>query len=79
MIKFGFKIKTRGGMAVDNLIVVARNRAEAEHKVAQIYHHCRILDCQELRRAVKEEGFDLDSAITLIGEESDPEAPAKKG
>jgi hypothetical protein len=74
VIKFGFKIKTRGGMAVDNLQVAARDRAEAERKVGQIYHRCEILECVELRQAVKEEGFDLESAINLIGKEGDPPA-----
>jgi hypothetical protein len=75
--KFGFKIKTRGGMVVDNLQVTARDRAEAERKVAQIYHRCEIIDCLELREQVKEEGFDLESAINLIGKESEREPPGK--
>jgi hypothetical protein len=75
MIKFGFKIKTRGGMVVDNLQVTARDRAEAERKVTQIYHRCEIIDCAELRQSVKEEGFDLESAINLIGREG--ETPGK--
>jgi hypothetical protein len=75
MIKFGFKIRTRGGMVVENLMVAARDRVEAERKVTQIYHHCEILDCQMLQQPVKEEGFDLESAINLIGKEADP--PAK--
>jgi hypothetical protein len=75
VIKFGFKIKTRGGMVVDNLQGAARDRAEAEHKVGQIYHRCEIIDCLELRQAVKEEGFDLESAINLIGKEGEREPP----
>ena len=75
MIKFGFKIKTRGGMVVDNLQVTARDRTEAERKVMQIYQRCEIIECLELRQPVKEEGFDLESAINLIGKESEP--PAK--
>ncbi len=72
MIKFGLRIKTRGGMVVDNLLVTARDRAEAEHKVNQIYHHCEILDCQEQRPSSREEGgLDLESAIALIGKEPD--------
>ena len=67
MIKFGFKIKTRGGMVVDNLMIAARDRAQAEAKVTQIYHHCEILECHELRPMVKEEGMDLEGAINLIG------------
>ncbi len=77
MIKFGFRIKTRGGMVVDNLLVSARDRAEAEHKISQIYHRCEIIECHELRQSVKEEGFDLESAINLIGKETDPDPPAK--
>ena len=37
MIKFGFKIKTRSGTVVDNLTFAARDRADAERKVEQIY------------------------------------------
>lgn len=77
MIKFCFKIKTRDGMVVDNLMVIARDRAEAERKLAQIYRHCEILVCQEQQQAMKD-GFNLESAINLIGRESDLEAPAKK-
>ena len=77
MIKFGFKIKTRGGMVVDNLQIAARDRAEAERKVAQIYQRCEIIDCLELRPLLKEEGFDLESAINLIDQEGEREPPAK--
>jgi hypothetical protein len=77
VLKFGFKIRTRGGMTVDNLQIAARDRAEAERKVAQIYHRSEILDCTEVRQSVKEEGFDLESAINLIGKENEPEPPAK--
>lgn len=77
MIKFGFKIKTRSGTIVDNLMVAARDRVEAERKVTQIYHHCEILDCREMQQMVREEGFDLESAINLINKESDPGPPAK--
>ena len=77
MIKFGFKIKTRGGMLVDNLQVTARDRTEAERKISQIYQRCEIVECQELRHTAKEEAFDLESAINLIGKETGPEPPAK--
>ena len=76
MIKFGFRIKTRGGMSVDNLQVTARDRAEAKRKIAQIYHRCEVIECVELREPV-DEAFDLESAINLIGKETEPEPPAK--
>ena len=77
MNKFGFRIKTRGGMLVDNLQVTARDRAEAERKIAQIYQRCEVIECVELRSPVKDEAFDLESAINLIGREDEPEPPAK--
>lgn len=77
MIKFGFKIKTRGGTVVDHLIFAARDRAEAERKVAQIYHHCEILDCHEVQPSVNEETLDLERAINLISRESGPEPDTK--
>ena len=67
MIKFGFKIKTRGGLLVDNLVIAARDRAQAEAKVTQIYNRCEILECVELRSTMKEEAMDVESAINLIG------------
>ena len=77
MIKFGFKIKTRGGTVVDNLMISARDRIDAERKVTQIYHHCEILDCHEVQPHVNEETLDLERAINLIIRESDPVPPAK--
>ena len=72
MIKFGFKIKTRSGTVVDNLTFAARDRADAERKVEQIYQRCEILECRELQPTIREEGFDLESAINLINREPDP-------
>ena len=77
VIKFGFKIKTRSGTVVDNLMFAARDRADAERKVNQIYHSCEILECHEMQPTVKEEGFDFERAINLINQESDPGPPAK--
>jgi hypothetical protein len=76
VIKFGFKIKTRSGTVVDNLIFAARDRAEAERKVTQIYQRCEILECRELQQTIREEGFDLESAINLINKEPGPGSQA---
>ena len=77
MIKFGFKIRTRSGTVVDNLTFAARDRVDAERKVTQIYHQCEILECRELQQTIKEEGFDLESAINLISKESGRGSPEK--
>lgn len=77
MIKYAVKLKTRGGMVVDNLQIAARDRAEAELKVGQIYQRCQIIDCAELRPTFKDESFDLESVINLIGKEGGRKPPEK--
>jgi hypothetical protein len=79
MLKFGYRIRTRGGMVVDNLLVSARDRAEADRKIQQIYHHCEILDCHEAQQTLKDDGqgLNLESAISLITREASPESTPK--
>lgn len=45
--KYGFRIQTRNGLILDRLSVHARDRAEAERRINQIYHYCTILECRE--------------------------------
>jgi hypothetical protein len=69
MNKYGFRIRTRTGMLVENLQVQAQDRAEAERRINQIYHHCEILDCREITPTLKKEGLDLDDVISLINKQ----------
>jgi hypothetical protein len=48
LTKYGFRIKTRVGLVVDNLLIPGRDPAEAERKLRQIYRDCEILErnCQ---------------------------------
>ena len=69
MSKYGFRIRTRGGMMVENLQVHARDREEAERKINQIYHHCEIVECLELTPAPKAGGLDLEDVIALINKQ----------
>jgi hypothetical protein len=69
MIKYGFRIRTRGGSVVENLQVQARDRAEAEEKIRQIYHGCEILECQEITPTLRKEGLDLEDVVALINKQ----------
>lgn len=71
MYKYGFKIRTRGGSVVENLQVHARDRAEAERKISQIYRHCEILECHEVTPTLRKEGLDLEDVIGLINKQED--------
>lgn len=71
MNRYGFRIRTRNGMLVENLYVHAPDRADAENKIRRIYHHCEIIDCQEITPPVKGENIDLESMISLIGRQEE--------
>lgn len=43
--KFGFRIRTRHGLVVENLTIHGRDEADAERKLRQMYQHCEIMEC----------------------------------
>ena len=45
LIKYGFRIRTRHGLVVENLAIQGRDEADAERKLRQMYLHCEVLDC----------------------------------
>ena len=71
MNKYVFRIRTRTGMVVENLNVQGRDRAEAERKLNQVYRDCKVLECQEVDAALKGNGLDLESMISLINKQED--------
>ena len=75
MIKFGFKIRTRSGLPVDNLVVQARDQAEAERRITQMYLHCEIIECKQIAVPSRDEGSDLEGIISLISRQPDQEKP----
>ncbi len=72
LTKYGFRIRTRGGMTVDNLAVQAQTREDAEVRIRQIYQHCEILECSEIAASSRGEGVDLESMISLISRQDEP-------
>lgn len=67
MMKFGFKIRTRSGLVVDNLLIPGKDQDDAERKLTQIYRQCEILESNKLQqRAAREELMDIDGIISLI-------------
>ncbi len=45
IIKYGFRIRTRGGLIVDNLLIHGKDEIDAERKLRQMYQHCKVLEC----------------------------------
>jgi hypothetical protein len=75
MLKFGFKIRTRSGLPVENLVIHARDQAEAQRKISQMYLHCEIVECKEIVSPGREETADLEGIISLISRQANEENP----
>jgi hypothetical protein len=43
--KYGFRIRTRIGLVVDNLMIHGRDESDALRKLRQMYQDCEILEC----------------------------------
>lgn len=43
--KYGFRIKTRLGLVVDNLVIHGADESDAERKLRQMYHGCEVIEC----------------------------------
>jgi hypothetical protein len=44
--KFGFRIRTRDGLVVENLMIHGRDEADAQRKLTQMYRQCEVLECR---------------------------------
>jgi len=67
MSKFGFRIRTRHGLIVDNLCIQGRDETDAVRKLMQMYLHCEILSRtvqDEGKRAVRASFEDIVSLVT---------------
>ena len=45
ILKYAFRIRTRTGLIVDNLLIHGKDEGDAERKLRQMYQHCNILAC----------------------------------
>ena len=43
--KYAFRIRTRLGVVVENLMIHARDEVMAEKKLRQMYRGCEVVDC----------------------------------
>ena len=44
--KYGFRIRTRDGLVVENLMIHGRDKADAQRKLTQMYRQCEVLECR---------------------------------
>lgn len=60
--KYGFRIRTRSGAIVDNLLIFGSNGIDAERKLRQIYSGCEVLEARRFKSR-------MHGAGALCGEE----------
>lgn len=70
MTKFGFKIRTRSGLIVDNLVIHGRDQADAERKLNQMYQRCEILESRAMQE--KEAAVAFEDIVSLIADQDKP-------
>lgn len=64
--KFAFRIRTRIGMVVDNLLIPGRDQTEAQRKLRQIYRDCEILACVCYRGTGRAPVTNFEDVVSLI-------------
>ena len=65
--KFTFSLRTRDGQAVENIVISARSREEAERRLRQMYLNCEISHCEELHpENLSGEEMSFEDIMTLI-------------
>lgn len=45
LTKYGFRIRTRVGLVINNLMIHGRDPAEAHRKLRQMYRDCEVIEC----------------------------------
>ena len=64
-VKYGFRIKTRTGMVVENLTIHGRDEADAERKLRQMYLHCHVLECRTVGTP-KADAMSYEDVLALV-------------
>lgn len=64
--KYAFRIKTRLGVVVDNLMIHGRDEFEAQKKLRQMYPRCEVVDCICHRGGVRVPVASFEEVANLI-------------
>lgn len=65
--KYGFRIRTRTGMRVDNLMIHGRDLADARRKLEQMYRHCEIIETRTVTIARRQDAAaSFEEVLSLV-------------
>jgi hypothetical protein len=63
--KYAFRIRTRVGLVINNLMIHGRDPAEAHRKLRQMYRDCEIIECVCHRGGVRTPVAGYDGKVPL--------------
>lgn len=66
LTKYAFRIRTRDGLVVNNLMIHGRAEDDAQRKLRQIYRDCEILECICHHGAERRSPASFDDVLNLI-------------
>jgi hypothetical protein len=66
LTKYGFRIRTRQGLVVDNLMIHGRDEQDAQRKLRQMYRDCEVIECTCHRGSVRTPGASFEDVMNLI-------------
>ncbi len=66
MTKYGFRIRTRDGLTVENLQIYGRDGSDAERKLRQMYHECEIIECLPMFGVARGPSANFEDVARLI-------------
>lgn len=66
--KYGFRIRTRSGVIVENLSIHARDEQEARRRLCQMYNDCEILEmrCAQVPVGSRASTYNYEDVVDLI-------------
>lgn len=68
LVKFGFRIHTRTGGLVENIVIAGRDEADAVRKLQQMYRECEIIECALLKEKSRLAGANFEDVAGLISD-----------
>ena len=65
-LKYRFHIRTRHGLAVENLVIHGRDEADAHKKLRQMYPRCEVTECMIVAARKKPGNMNFEDVVSLL-------------
>jgi len=68
VLKYGFRIRTRSGVVVENLSIYGRDEIDASRKLCQMYTDCEILEsrCLPVALGGRHAAYNYEDVVDMI-------------